>query len=359
MTTNAKSLVILTPAFPGDESETVWVRPKQLFVKKLQQSFPSLNVIVLSFNYPFHTKEYSWKGIRVASFNGMYTRKLRRLFLWIRVWRKLKRIRREQPILGIFSFWCGECALVGKYFAKRHGIKHFIWISGMDAKKENKLVKWIKPAENDLIAMSDFLANEFHTNHTIRPGYTIPIGIDPGEFRRFAGKRDIDILGVGTLNPFKQYDLFINVIKELSGPFPTIKAVICGEGTDRPRLEERIKRLGLENNISLTGLIPHPEVLQSMQQAKILLHPSSYEGFGAVCLEALYAGAHVISFCDPMQTKIDRWTIVNSVDEMTKRACEILGQDHINHDPILLYSMSDTAKAVMNLFRESPSEHAS
>lgn len=352
MSTHSKSLVILTPAFPGDESETVWVRPKQLFIKKLQENFPSLGIIVLSFNYPFHTKEYSWRGIRVISFNGLYTRKLKRLFLWIRVWRKLKKIKQDQSLIGIFSFWCGECALVGRHFARRHNIKHFIWISGMDAKKENKLVKWIKPAENDLVAMSDFLVNEFYKNHAVKPRYTIPIGVDPSEFGQSSGKRDIDILGVGTLNPFKQYDLFINIIKELSGSFPGIKAVICGEGTERPRLEELIKKLGLENNISLTGLIPHSEVLQWMQRTKVFLHPSAYEGFGAVCLEALYAGAFVISFCNPMQTKIERWYIAKTSADMKKKTFETLSQNNINDDPILLYSMSDTAKAVMNLFRE-------
>ena len=98
MSTPLKTLVILTPAFPGSELETVWVRPKQLFIRKLQESFPSLQIIILSFNYPFHTSEYKWRGIRVIAFNGMYTRKFRRLFLWIRVWRKLKEIKKQDRL---------------------------------------------------------------------------------------------------------------------------------------------------------------------------------------------------------------------------------------------------------------------
>ncbi len=222
----------------------------------------------------------------------------------------------------------------------------------MDAKKENKLVKWIRPNENELVAMSDFLVSQFFKNHSVTPANIIPIGIDPSEFGRPPEKRDIDILGVGTLNSFKQYDLFIHIVKELSGSFPRVKAVICGEGTERPKLEELIKQMGLENTVSLTGLIPHSEVLQWMQRTKVFLHPSLYEGFGAVCIEALYAGAHVISFCDPMETTIQRWTIAKSSEEMTKKTLEILSKDNINHDPVLLYSMSDTAKAVMNLFHK-------
>ena len=350
MSTPRKTLVVLTPAFPASESETVWVRPKQLFIKKLQENFPGLEIIILSFNYPFHTSEYQWRGIRVTAFNGMHTRKLKRLLLWIRVWKKLKKINKQHRVFGIFSFWCGECALVGKKFANRYELKHFSWISGMDAKKENKLIKWISPDEHELVAMSIFLRNEFHKNHSIKPRHVIPIGIDPDEYAEFNEARDVDILGVGTLNAFKQYDVFINIVKDISASFPNVKAVICGEGTERPRLEGMIKEFGLEKNICLTGLIPHSDVLKWMQRSKVFLHPSSYEGFGAVCLEALYAGANVISFCDPMQIKTERWHIAKNAGDMRNRASEILASDHAVPKSVLLYSMDDTAKAVMNLF---------
>ena len=350
MNKDHKTIIILTPAFPGNESETAWVRPKQLFIKKLKENFPALQIIVLSFNYPHHANEYLWHGIRVISFNGMYTRKLRRILLWIRIWRKLKKIKRDQQIMGIFSLWCGECALVGRHFSNLHRIKHFIWISGMDAKKENKLVKWIRPGEDELIAMSLFLVNEFYKNHSIKPQYTIPIGIDPLEFVPFTGEKDIDILGVGSLSPFKQYHVFIQIVKDISRSFPGVKAVICGDGSDRNKLEEMIKELQLENNITITGYIPHAEVLQFMQRAKVFVHPSSYEGFGAVCLEALYAGAFVISFCDPMQLKVERWHIAKDKDEIRKKTAEILNDNPTSQESVLLYSMDDTAKAVMNLF---------
>ena len=346
-----RTLVILTPAFPANESETVWVQSKQLFVRKLKENFPSLKIIILSFNYPYHTREYLWRGIRVIGFNGMHTRKLKRLLLWMRVWRKLKSIKKQENISGILSFWCGECALVGNRFAKRNAIKHFCWISGMDAKKENKLVKLIRPQPNELIAMSAFLVNEFNKNHLIKPQHTIPIGIDASEFAEVSAKRDIDILGVGTFNAFKQYDVFIHIVKELSMTFPSIKAIICGEGTEKTRLEELIKNLKLENNITLTGLVTHGEVLQYMQRARVFIHPSLYEGFGAVCIEALYAGAYVISFCDPMQIQINRWQIAKTKEDMKAKALEILNNPFPDHKPILLYSMNDSVKAIMDLFK--------
>jgi glycosyltransferase involved in cell wall biosynthesis/SAM-dependent methyltransferase len=344
-----KTLVILSPAFPANESETSWVAPKQLFVRKLAENFPELRIIVLAFSHPQHTDPYTWKGIEVIPFNGMHAAGFKRLKLWRRIWKYLLKIKREQNIIGIYSFWCGQCALVGKWFAKRHGIRHFIWISGMDARKENNLVKYIRPKPDELVAMSLFLVDEFQKNHGITPKHVIPIGIEPSEFSAAPEIRDIDVMGAGSLNPFKQYDIFIQVVKELSKTRTNIKAVLCGDGAEKARLQTLIRENGLESNIELKGLTPKKEVLQYMQRSRIFIHPSSYEGFGAVFLEALYAGAELISFCNPMKLNEPHWHIVQSGEEMALQAKRLLSSS-IGHEPVMLYSMDETAKSVMNLF---------
>lgn len=349
MSNQQKTLIILTPAFPANEQDSVWVPSKQLFVKKLKENFPGINIIVLSFNYPFHLQTYSVFNVQVTAFNGLKTRKIKRLLLWLKVYRTIKHIKKENPIIGIYSFWCSECAWVGSYFARRHHLPHFCWISGFDAQKENKFVKRIRPKPGELVAMSLFLQNEFYKNHAIKPAHVIPIGIDPADFSS-SSRRDIDILGAGSLSGFKQYDVFIRIIKNISAVFPSIKAVICGDGSEMENLKQLVRRLQLENNITLAGVKSHNETLQYMSRAKLFLHPSSYEGFGAVNLEALYAGAYVISFCDPMQVKEERWYRATDAADMEAKAIEWLNNPDKKYTPTLLYNMNDTAKAVMNLF---------
>jgi glycosyltransferase involved in cell wall biosynthesis len=350
MPDSAKTLVILSPAFPADENDSAWVPSKQLFVKKLKENFPDVTIIVLAFSYPEHTNAYAWHGVEVIPFNGMHAKKLGRIALWARVWKRLAKIHRQQNIIGIYSFWCGPCALVGSYFAKRKKLKHFCWISGMDALKNNKLVKYIRPKPGELVAMSLFLEQEFEKNHGTRPKYVIPIGIDPTEFSNNRPARDIDIMGAGSFNPFKQYTIFVEIVKTISTKFPQVKAVLCGKGTEKELLEKMIRDYGLEPNITLVGMQPKEEVLQYMQRSRIFLHPSSYEGFGAVCLEALYAGAEVISFCDPMKTTEPCWHIVQNADDMAEEALALMERPVARHEPVLLYSMDDSAKAVMKLF---------
>ena len=335
-----KTFIILTPGFPENESDTTCLPAQQLFVQNLQESFPGIDIIVLSLHYPYVRSTYTWKNVTVRSFNGRNRGKLHRLLLWFKVWRSIKAIARKREVLGIFSFWCTECALIGQWSR----MPHFIWILGQDAKKDNSYVKCIRPKASQLVAMSDFLADTFERNHGIRPQHVIPNGIDARWYAQQNFDRTIDVLGVGSLIKLKQYDVFI----ELMAAIPGVKAVICGKGPEEQALRQ-------QDHVSLVGELPHAEVLKLMQQSKIFLHTSNYEGFSTVCLEALYAGAHVVSFCNPVRTQISHWHIVKSKEEMLGKLLELLGQE-LDHTPVMPYTMRDTAIEVMKLFAPSPSQ---
>lgn len=335
-----KTLIILTPGFPENESDTTCLPAQQLFVQNLQESFPGIDITVLSLHYPYVRSTYVWKNVTVKSFNGRNRGKLHRLMLWYQVWRSIKRIARTNDVLGIFSFWCTECALIGQRFK----LPHFIWILGQDAKKDNSFVRRIRPKAWQLVAMSDFLADTFERNHGIRPQHIIPNGIDARGYTQQNFERTIDVLGVGSLIKLKQYDVFI----ELMAAIPGVKAVICGKGPEEQALRQ-------QDHVSLVGELPHPEVLKLMQQSKVFLHTSNYEGFSTVCLEALYAGAHVVSFCKPVNRQIPHWHIVNTKEEMLQKLKELLST-HLNHSPVMPYTMKDTAMEVMKLFAPAASQ---
>ena len=191
---------------------------------------------------------------------------------------------------------------------------------------------------------------EFEKNYGIRPAHMIPNGIDPRIFSEPVLERDIDVLGAGSLIPLKRYDLFLDIIKELKKQIPFIKAVLCGEGSEKQRLELIISAAGLQESVLLRGEQSHSTVLQLMQRSKVLLHPSSYEGFSGACLEALYAGAHVVSFCNPKDAWVRHWHIVDDKEHMIQQTREILLAPDIDHKPVLPYAMKNTAKSVMGLF---------
>jgi glycosyltransferase involved in cell wall biosynthesis len=350
MNSEQGTLVILTPGFPQSEADTTCLPMQQQLVKNIKENFPGLDIIVLSFQYPFLKKTYKWFDIPVISHGGKNRGGLARLLLWYKLNTTLKDLRRNNNIIGVLSFWYGECAWVGKNFANKNNIKHFCWILGQDAKKSNKYIKYLRLKASELIALSDFIQDKFEKNHGTRPQFMIPPGIDPKQFNHPIQEKDIDIIAVGSLIPLKQYGIFVEVIAEIKKHIPGIKAMLIGDGPEKNKLQRLIVSNGLESNITLTGELSHPEVLQHMQRGKVFLHPSSYEGFGVVCIEALYAGCQVISFCRPMKQDIQNWHIVKTKEEMYENSLNLLRDNHPKFESVLVYPIEDSAKAIMRLF---------
>jgi glycosyltransferase involved in cell wall biosynthesis len=286
----------------------------------------------------------------VIAFGGGNKGGLSRILNWRKIRAKLAELNNKHHIIGILSFWLGDCALIGNRFAKRKNIKHLCWVLGQDAKKGNRYFKLIKPQPSSLRALSDFIADEFAKNYKVSPAYIVPPGIDPNMFDQPNTKRDIDILGAGSLIPLKQFYMLVELLNTLKGQFPNIKVTICGGGPEMKSLKTMIHDHGLEEHITLTGELPHNEVLKLMQRSKLFVHPSAYEGFGVVCLEALYAGAQVVSLVKPMKADIKNWHVASSQSDMVDLVRELLNESHNDHTPVAPYLIKDSAVAMMNLF---------
>lgn len=345
-----EALVILSPGFPENESDSTCIPPQQVFVKALQQLNPQLQVIVLTLQYPFHSGNYKWHAVEVFSYGSKRTGRLYRATTGFKVSRTLTRLNRNYRLVGLFSFWFGKCALISHRFAKRHGLKHYSWILGQDAKPGNKYFNLIKPDAGSLIALSDFIAAEFDRNYGVKPRHLIPVGIDTALFGAQPVEKDIDILGAGSLIPLKNYRVLLEMTALLKKTLPAIKVVLCGDGPEMPLLKAMALKMGIENNLQFAGRQTHPEVLQLMQRSKILLHPSTYEGFGAVCLEALYAGAHVVSFVKPMDRPIKNWYHAPDKTAMFYSLKEKLHDDKLTPEKVLPFTIGANVKAMMTLF---------
>lgn len=350
MTEPRKTLVIISPAFPENESATYWVPSQQLLVKALKKNFPQYDFVVLALLYPWQKGDYTWNDIPVTSYHGTSYPGAKRILLWWKAWKKLKSLRRERKLAGILSFWCMEAALVGAYFARRYKLKHFCWVCGQDARKSNRYIKLVRPRAEELVAISDFVAAEFFRNHHTQPRHTIPNAIDESIFPpKMPAGRNIDILGVGALIPLKQFEKLIEVADMLRKHLPNIRVRIYGKGEERENLLSLINKLDLQNNIQLIDAIQHEAILEVMQSTKLLLHPSAYEGFSTVCLEAVYAGARVISFVKPMHHDIKNWQIATSTQDMAQRALKLL-QSPLQHERVITWSINDIAGKMMHLF---------
>lgn len=350
MTNDKQILIILIPGFPDSESDTVCLPMQQAFIRTLSETHPGLQLIIFSLQYPYHTNSYQWHNIPVICFDGRNRGGWRRLLLRQSIYRQLHHYRQSGQIIGLLSFWYGECAWIGKKFAAENNLRHYCWIMGQDAKKENKYPARLRMTANELIALSDFLGDQFMLNHDCRPLHLVPAAASPSPAPKPDQPRDIDIMGAGSLIPLKNFELLIDTVSSIKKQIPLVKSLVAGKGPELQNLSSLIKTLELDSSVILAGEIPNSRVRQYMGRSKILLHPSSYEGLPGVCLEALQEGCHVISFCKPMNEGIRQWHTVKDIREMKEKALSILQDPNTSYQQVLPFNWQQSIEKIMRLY---------
>lgn len=344
-------LIILTPGFPKDEEDSTCLPHIQQLILSFIKLYSAQSIDIITFQYPYNSNSYYWHGVKINCIGGKNKSKLHRLLTWIKAYRLIKKIQLNFNIIGVFSVFHTECALVGSIFCRRNNIKHISWLQGQDAKIDNPYVKRIKAKSSELAALSDFLQQEFEKNHNVKPKHIINNGITENDYPLFNTKnRNIDILGVGSLIPLKNYTLFIEIIMKIKESYPRIKTAIAGDGVEKELLQKLINDNDLQENIELLGLISHTEVLKLMSDSKILLHTSNYEGSCSVIFEALYSGCHVASICNPSNLIFNEFFHSTDNQKLQIQIEKWLLEKTLNQNRIFFNTMDNSAKKIMDLY---------
>jgi glycosyltransferase involved in cell wall biosynthesis len=117
--------------------------------------------------------------------------------------------------------------------------------------------------------------------------------------------KPVDLLFVGRIVPHKHVDDFLELVARLvasrraSGD-PPIAAAVVGGGPLLQSMRQTAESLGLANEVEFTGDLPvHAEVIGRMKAARVLVLPSTREGFGLVLAEAMAAGTAIAAYDIP------------------------------------------------------------
>ena len=92
----------------------------------------------------------------------------------------------------------------------------------------------------------------------------------------------------------KGFDEIIALMPRLRESCPQIVYLCAGDGDDRPRLEAKARGLGCGDCVVFTGRIPEARKADHYRLADAYIHPSRFEGFGIVLLEAMACGIPVV-----------------------------------------------------------------
>ncbi len=100
------------------------------------------------------------------------------------------------------------------------------------------------------------------------------------------------VLAVGRLTEQKDFATLLCSFAQIRRARPA-RLLILGEGELRPALEDQVRRLGLQEDVSLPGFVANPYAY--MSRAALLVLSSRWEGLPTVLAEALYCGPAIVA----------------------------------------------------------------
>lgn len=349
---SVNNLVILTPGFAADETDTTAIPSLQLLIRAYQANYPELNIHVVAFQYPFVHGNYFWHGIPVYSAGGK-NGKINRMITWCRVLIRLFTIHRKNRIGLLHSFWLTETTLIGLLFCFFTRVRFLATAMGQDVRRSNRYLRILRFFPVNIVPISSFqadLLNRYPRFHLVK---VIPFGVDTTLLPQMKYERTIDILAVGSLNTIKNYPEFVEVIRSLRLSFPSVRCQVIGEGSERSSIERLIAEHKLEEMITLRGELSYSETMKVLQSGKILLHTSLFEGQALVITEALAAGLYVVCHPTGIATSLHSGKLFTGVtkEDLIQHLLRLLQLEDPDFLPEIHFTIEDTCRNYSTIFQ--------
>ena len=135
---------------------------------------------------------------------------------------------------------------------------------------------------------------------------TVHCGIDTHAIAAApAAAEQADVLFAGRIIPHKHVDDFLDAVALVAQArrargLPPVRAAVVGDGPLLPEMRARAADLGLAATVEFCGsLADHADVIGRMKSARVLVLPSTREGFGLVLAEALACGTPCVAYDVP------------------------------------------------------------
>ena len=97
----------------------------------------------------------------------------------------------------------------------------------------------------------------------------------------------------------------VPAIRRARAELPDLRAVIFGDGPDRPAVLAAIRREGMEEAIDAPGFAPSETVEATLRRALCMVLPSRREGYGLIVVEAAAAGVPSVVVREPDNAAVE------------------------------------------------------
>lgn len=158
---------------------------------------------------------------------------------------------------------------------------------------------------------------------------------------------------------FKGFDEILEVLGRLSEEIPGLVYLICGEGSDRVRLEQKAVLLGVRDRVIFAGFVPEERKPDYYRLADAYVMPSRVEGFGIVFLEAMACGIPVMgSVLDGSQEalldgKLGELSDPNSPTDIMSKTLKTLARPKGVPKELVKFSYQEYQTRIAHIVRET------
>jgi glycosyltransferase involved in cell wall biosynthesis len=150
---------------------------------------------------------------------------------------------------------------------------------------------WIFSMADHILCVSTVLADEVQKRGASAGRvHVLPNAIDPNRFRQSGSPQSLRarlgvegsiVLGhVGLFYDWDRLDVLIEVVKTIRNRHPAIKVLLVGDGPEMENLKETARRLGMENEVILSGPVHRDDVPAYIDAMDICVLPDS-NAFGS------------------------------------------------------------------------------
>lgn len=305
-------------------------------------------------------------GIRYKTINRFKNRVLNKLYqYWIRLCAELKILYslyiKDDYDIEVAYLECGPTKIIASSTNKK-AVK-IAWVHCDLEKKEgfaDSIEKSRKYYEkyDKIVCVSENVKQSFE--QLFGPGMETTVLYNVNDENEILEKAELPVpfqkkssgelfVAVGRLTRQKGFDRLIEACRLLRDEGYSFELWILGEGSEREKLEELIRKYRLEDIISLLGFVENP--YPYIKKADILVCSSRYEGMSTVVTEGLILGkAIVTTACTGMMellgdseygiiTEDNSHALFNGINEML-------------NTPDLLEDYAGKAKQRGNLFKK-------
>jgi len=154
--------------------------------------------------------------------------------------------------------------------------------------------------------------------------------------------KNIDCIFIGRLLAHKHVDVFLRALALAPG----VSGLVVGSGPEKDRLIALAGELGISDRVSFESPARHETVLDRLRGARLLVFPSTREGFGVAVLEANACGVPALVVQHPDNAALE---LVR--DDVTGIICDLAPHPMAANiraylaDPVLQSRMSKAALA--------------